>query len=105
MFLIQMGPRLFTEQGTDFFHHLMSSRGVPNPRSYISIARVAILSSKYTDLKKACGFLGLPVGKFKNFAYISLLLFDIIKTFVTMRTRSTLTYHLPSCMDSLRVFL
>ena len=72
MFLIQMGPRLFTEQGTDFSHHLLRPRGVPNPRSYISIARVAVLS-KYTDLKNACDFLGLPMGKFNNFPYISLL--------------------------------
>ena len=101
MFLIQLGPRLFT----DFSHPLLRPRGVPNPRSYISIARVAILSSKYTDLKKACGFLGHSTGKFKNFVYISLLLFDIIKIFVTIRTKTTLSYHLPSCMDSLRVFL
>ena len=100
-----MGPSSFTAQGTDFSHHLLRPRGVPNPRSYISIARVAVLSSKYTDLKKACGFLGLPMGKFKSFPHISLLLFDIIKTFVTMVTRTTLTYHLPSCMDSIRVFL
>ena len=89
----------------NFAHHLLKPRGVPNPRCYISIVWVVILSPKYTDLKKTCNFLGLPMGKFKNFPYISLLLFDIIKTFVTIRTRTTLTYHLPSCMDSLRVFL
>ena len=47
-----MGPSSFTAQGTDFSHHLLRPRGVSNPRSYISIARVAILSSKYADLKK-----------------------------------------------------
>ena len=45
------------------------------------------------------------MGKFKNFVYISLLLFDIIKISVTIRTKTTLSYHLPSCMDSLKVFL
>ena len=105
MFLIQMSPRLFTEQGTDFSHHLLRPRGVPNPRPYISLARVAILSSKYTDLKKACGFLGLSVGKFKNFAYISWLLFDIINFLYYQNYEHQNKLNLSSCVVSLRFFL
>ena len=45
------------------------------------------------------------MGKFKNFANISLLLFNIIITVVTIRTRTTFAYHLVSCMGLVRVFL
>ena len=95
MFLIQIGPRWLTEQGTEFSHHLLRPRDSKLKILHFHSSSGYLVTEIHRLKKKKIGFLSLSMAKFKDFANISLSMFDIIKTFVNMKTGTILTYHLP----------